>query len=91
MNCKSIGYTARIGVVTAVFAAGFLCGSVTQHSANAGLADLGGDLMKSAADNGGPLGTAAQLGTTITDMQKNIDGLQKNLETIKKVKAILGG
>jgi hypothetical protein len=46
--------------------------------------------MKKAADSGGPLGTAAQLGTTISDMEKNISGLQKNLETIKKVKSMLG-
>jgi len=47
--------------------------------------------MKKAADSGGPLGGAAQLGTTITDMEKHISGLQKNLDTIKKVKSPLGG
>jgi hypothetical protein len=78
-------------VITVIFAAGFLCGSMTQHNANAGLDGLGGDLMKQATDSGGPLGTAAQLGTTITDMDKHISGLQKNLETIKKVKSMLGG
>lgn len=91
MNRKSIFYTVRIGVITVIFAAGYLCGTITQHNANAGLEDLGGDLMKKAADSGGPLGSAAQLGTTITDMQKHITGLQQNLETIKKVKSMLGG
>jgi len=91
MTRKSMLYSVRIGVITFVFAAGYLSGSITQHNANAGVADLGGDLMKKAGNSGGALGTAAQLGTTITDMQKNIDGLQKNLEMIKKVKSMLGG
>jgi len=91
MTPKSLIYTVRIGVITAVFATGYLCGTVTQHNANAGLNELGADLMKKAADSGGSLGTAAQLGTTISDMEKHISGLQKNIETIKKVKSMLGG
>ncbi len=91
MTRKSVLYSVRIGVITVIFAAGYLCGSMPQHNANAGLEELGGDLMKKTTDSGGALGTAAQLGTTITDMEKNISGLQKNLETIKKVKALLGG
>ena len=91
MTRKPVLYSVRIGVVTVIFAAGYLCGSTTQHNANAGLEELGGDVMKKAADSGGALGSAAQLGTTITDMEKNISGLQKNLETIKKVKSMLGG
>jgi hypothetical protein len=91
MTGKSMLYGVRIGVVTVIFAAGYLCGSMTQHNANAGLENLGGDLMKKATDSGGPLGSAAQLGTTITDMEKHISGLQNNLETIKKVKSMLGG
>jgi hypothetical protein len=88
---KTMLYSVRIGVVTVIFAAGFLSGSLTQHNANAGLGDMGGDLMKKAADSGGPLGAAAELGTTITDMEKHISGLQKNLDTVKKVKSMLGG
>ena len=91
MTSKSMHYGVRIGVITVIFAAGYLCGSVNQQNANAGLEELGGDVVKSAADRGGPLGSAVQLGTTISDMEKNIHGLQKNLETIKKVKAMLGG
>lgn len=91
MTRKSMLYSVRIGVITVVFAAGFLCGSMTQNNVNAGVADLGGDLMKKAADSGGSLGSVSQLGTTITDMEKNISGLQKNLDTIKKVKSMLGG
>lgn len=91
MNRKTMLYSVRIGVVMVIFAAGFLSGSMTQHNANAGLENLGGDMMKKAADSGGPLGAAAQLGTTITDMEKHISGLQKNLDTVKKVKSMLGG
>ena len=91
MNRKSVFYCVRIGFVMAIFGAGFLCGSVTQRNANAGLGDLGGEMMQKASESGGMLGSAAQLGTTITDMEKHINGLQKNLETIKKVKSMLGG
>ena len=91
MTRNTLHYSVRIGMITAIFAAGFLCGTMTQNNANAGLDELGGELMKKAADSGGPLGSAAQLGTTITDMEKHISGLQKNLDTIKKVKAMLGG
>ncbi|HTP66418.1 MAG TPA: hypothetical protein VMJ66_13580, partial [Geobacteraceae bacterium] len=91
MTNRTKAYSVRVGMITAIFGAGFLCGSMTQHNANAGLEDLGGDVMKRAAESGGSLGTVAQLGTTVTDMEKNIGGLQKNLETIKKVRAMLGG
>lgn len=90
MTRRSLLYTVRVGVITVIFAAGYLCGTVQQNNADAGLNELGGELMKKAADSGGTLGTAAQLGTTISDMEKNISGLQKNLETIKKVKSMLG-
>ena len=91
MTKRTRTYSVRVGIITAIFAAGFLCGSMTQHNANAGLEDLGGDVLKKASESGGSLGTVTQLGTTISDMEKNIGGLQKNLETIKKVRAMLGG
>ena len=91
MTNRTKTYSVRVGIITAIFGAGFLCGSMTQHNANAGLEDLGGDVLKRAAESGGSLGTVTQLGTTISDMEKNIGGLQKNLETIKKVRAMLGG
>ncbi len=91
MERSTILYSVRIGMVIGIFLSGFFCGSMTQQSANAQLGELGGELMKKAAESGGPLGTAAQLGTTISDMEKNVSGLQKNLDTLKKVKASLGG
>jgi hypothetical protein len=91
MSSKTFIYSIRIGVVTAIFSVGFLCGSMTQHNANAQLEGLGGDLLKQAAGSGGTLGSIAQLGTAITDMEKNVSGLQKNIDTLKKVKSALGG
>jgi len=91
MSHNTILYSARIGIVTAIFSAGFLCGSLTQHSANAQLGELGGEMLKKAAGSGGTLGSIAQLGTTITDMEKNVSGLQQNIDMLKKVKTALGG
>ncbi|MBW4055062.1 MAG: hypothetical protein HIU83_06630 [Proteobacteria bacterium] len=91
MSSTPILYSMRIGIVTAVFSAGYLCGSLPQHSANAQMGDLGGELLKNAADSGGALGSVAQLATAITDMEKHVNGLQKNIDTLKKVKTALGG
>lgn len=91
MSSKTILYSIRIGVVAVVFSAGYLCGSMTQHTANAQMGDFGNELLKKAAESGGSLGSIAQLGTAITDMEKNVSGLQKNIDTLKKVKAALGG
>jgi len=52
---------------------------------------VGGAAMKEAAGGGGALGQAAKLGTAITDMQSQVDGLQKNLETLKTIKSAIGG
>ena len=76
----------RIAAAVTIFAAGFLAGSVTQRRAEAQL----GDVMKQAADSG-KLGSVGDLGSAIVDMEKHVDGLQKNLDTFKKVKAALGG
>ncbi|MDD2542795.1 MAG: hypothetical protein PHH28_17385 [Desulfuromonadaceae bacterium] len=91
MSNSTILYCMRIGIVTAVFSAGYLCGSLPQHSANAQMGDLGGELLKKATESGGTLGSVAQLATAITDMEKHVNGLQKNIDTLKKVKTALGG
>lgn len=91
MSRKTIIYSVRIGIVTAVFSAGYLCGSFPQHSANADMGSFGGDMLKKVSDSGGSLGSVAQLGTAITDMEKHVSGLQQNIDTLKKVKTVLGG
>ena len=85
----------QVGAVLSIFAAGYLCGSVSERRAVADMTDLGGAVggaaAKEAAGAGGALGSAAKLGTAITDMQGQVDGLQKNLETLKAIKGALGG
>jgi len=83
---KRIARARRLGLVVTLFAAGFVCGTLAHRSAEAQL----GDVMKKAAESGS-LGSVGEMGSAILDMQKNVDGLQKNLDTFKKVKAALGG
>ena len=86
MAHRSIGRAPRVALVAGIFAAGFLCGSLTRGDAGAQL----GDVMKKAGESGS-LGSVGQLGAAIVDMQDHVDALQKNLETLKKVKSSLGG
>ena len=74
-----------------VFAGGYVLGTLDTQPAQAQVKDLGKDLMNQAAGSGGALGSAAQLGTTITDMQTNVSNLQKNIDALNKIKAALGG
>jgi hypothetical protein len=78
-------------MVAATFAAGVLCGSIGERRAEAQLGDMGGKVMEKAGESGGALGSVAKLGSAIVDMQKEVDGLQKNIETLKQIKAALGG
>jgi len=73
-------------VLAATFALGYVVGSVSTTPAEADL----GDMIKGAAKSGS-LGSIGELGTSIIDMQEHVDGLQKNLETLRKVKSALGG
>ena len=81
---------ARVAVLTSVFAAGWLGGSVTERSATAQMPGVG-DAMKMADGQGGTLGAAAKLGSSITEMQSNVESLQKNLDTLKTIQKALGG
>jgi hypothetical protein len=87
---RTIRGLLRASGIGAVFAAGYLCGVTLQpEPAEAQV----GDLMKKASEmgGGGALGSAAKLGTTITDMQKNVDGLNENIKVLNEIKAALGG
>ena len=75
----------------AIFAAGWLCGAISQRPAEAQLGDLGQKAMEQAGGQGGALGAAAKLGTSIGDIQKNLDSLQKNVDTLKGIQSLLGG
>ncbi len=39
----------------------------------------------------GPLAAAAQLGSSIVEMQDHVSGLQKNLDALRKVQSALTG
>ena len=82
---------ARSLLIAAVFAAGYLCGSVSHPVAQAQLGELGGAAMEKAAGSGGAVGNVAQMGTALSEMEQHLSGLQKNLDSLKKVKAMLGG
>jgi hypothetical protein len=64
---------------------------LSQQRADAQLKEMGGTLMKQAGESGGMLGSAAQLGTSVTEMQEHVNGLQRNIETLKKVQSALTG
>jgi hypothetical protein len=92
---ESLKRGMQVGAILTIFGAGYLCGTVTERRAIADMADIGGAVggaaAKEAAGGGGALGQAAKLGTAIGDMQGQVDGLQKNLETLKAIKGALGG
>jgi hypothetical protein len=81
----------RVAMLIGIFGIGFFCGSLSQQRADAQLKDLGGAAMKQATGSGGALGSVAEMGTSIVEMQDHITGLQKNLDTLKKVQSALGG
>jgi len=91
MAYETKGRLIRVGVTGVVFAAGFLCGSITHRNADAQLRELGKGVVEKAGESGGPLGSAVKLGEAIVEMQQHVDGLQKNIDILKAVKTGLGG
>jgi hypothetical protein len=91
MSTSTIRRAVQFATFALVFSGGYLLGTLDAEPAQAQVKDLGTDLMKKASESGGTLGTAAQLGTTISEMQTNVTELQKSLETLNKIKAALGG
>jgi hypothetical protein len=70
------------------YALGYASGTVSQQRADAqGL----GDLLQQAGKAGGPLAAAAELGSSIVEMQDHVTGLQKNLDTLRKIQSALTG
>ena len=76
-----------IAVMVAIFGLGYVCGSLTQRQAQAQM----GGLLDKAGKMGGPVGSVAEFGSSIVEMQDHITGLQKNLDTFKKVQSSLTG
>jgi len=75
---------AMIGMLFGTFTLGYVCGSVSTPRASAQLPQMPGGLS-------GSLGAASQLGSSITDMEQHVSGLQKNLDTLKKIQSALTG
>jgi hypothetical protein len=91
MKRTIVGKGVRIGALAALFASGWFCGAVSQRNAEAQLGDVGKAVMEKAGDQGGSLGAAAKLGTSISDIQTHLDALQKDVDTLNSIKAMLGG
>jgi len=77
-----IGRGLRIAAVVGIFGAGYLCGTLGQRSAAAGT-----DVPQK---GGGSFGAFGELGRSIIEMQQHVDGLNKELETLRNVTAALG-
>ncbi len=88
---RYVGRSLQVGLFVGVFAAGYLVGTTTQQRADAQLGELGQKAMEKAGESGGAVGSAVQLGQSIVEMQQHVDGLQKNIDVLKKVKSSLGG
>jgi hypothetical protein len=91
MATSFVRRSSRLAAFLLVFSGGYALGTLDAGPADAQVEDLGKDLLNKASESGGALGTAAQLGSTISDMQTHVNELQKNLETLNKIKAALGG
>ncbi len=88
MANKRMARMAMVGVLVAVFALGYVCGTIGVRAAGAQLPSLPGGI---GGQCGGMLATATQLGSSITEMEQHVNGLQKNLDTLRKIQAVLGG
>ena len=84
---RKFSRTLTIAVIVGVFGLGYVCGSMTQRQAQAQM----GGMLERAGKMGGPVGSVAEFGSSIVEMQDHINGLQKNLDTFKKVQSSLTG
>ncbi|HEY6364271.1 MAG TPA: hypothetical protein VI585_05705 [Candidatus Binatia bacterium] len=91
MTKRIFARALMVGMILGVFALGFLLGTVNQRYADAQKIPGVGDVLEKAGKSGGALGSVAQLGSSISEMQNHVNGLQKNLETLKTVQSALGG
>ncbi len=90
MRRRTIGRGLLVSLLVGTFAGGFVAGSLSQRPAEAQVKELGGSLMKQAAGSGA-LGSVGDMGTSLMEMQEHVSGLQKNIDTLKKVQSALTG
>jgi hypothetical protein len=50
-----------------------------------------GSVLERAGKAGGPLAAASELSSSSDEMEKHVSGLQKHLDTLKKVQSALTG
>jgi hypothetical protein len=84
--------SVRIAVVVMVFAAfgvGYVCGSLGQPAPAS--AQLPSGILDKATQGSGSLATVGKLGSSITEMEQHVSGLQKNLDTLKTIQSALTG
>ena len=79
MNPHYLRRGVFLSLLGRMFLLGVVSGAVSQRPAQAQMPNLGG-----------ALGSAQELGSSIVEMQQHVDGLQKNLATLKKVQAAIG-
>jgi hypothetical protein len=91
MNQNYIRRGVFVSLLGGMFILGFVSGSVSQRSAQAQVPGVGRGVLEQAPGAGGALGSVTELGSSIVEMQQHVDGLQKNLTTLKKVQSALGG
>jgi hypothetical protein len=91
MNQHYIRRGVFVSLLGGMFILGFVSGSVRQRSAQAQVPGVGKGVLEQVPGAGGALGSVTELGSSIVEMQQHVDGLQKNLATLKKVQAALGG
>ncbi len=87
MHSLELAKLARAALITVIFASGYVCGSLRTDRAEAQLGNMAGEALKQAAGGG----TLGEMGTALVEAEGNVSDLQKNIDTLKKVKAALGG
>ena len=90
MEKKGIVRSLMIASIVGTFSFGYICGSLNQRPAAAQVPGLG-DALQRAGQSGGAVGNLSQLGSSIVEMQEHVNGLQKNIDTLKKFQSSLTG
>ena len=86
MRSMELEKLARAALLAVIFASGYVCGAIGNTRAEAQLGNIAGEALKQAG-----AGSLGEMGTALVEAEGHVSGLQKNIDTLKKVKAALGG
>jgi hypothetical protein len=89
MEKKIVARGLMIATIVGTFSFGYVWNSLNQRHAEAQVPGLG-DALQRAGQSGGALGNVSQLGSSIVEMQEQVNGLQ-NIDTLKKFQSSLTG